>query len=99
MRLRHGNRDVSFQYLRANWDPLVVRLPAWAVMSLVSPLGGLCTAAERDTFAEFFKERVLRRLFQLPRLKKTRTLSPSNRANRPPMTSRSFVVNGRLESI
>lgn len=56
------NRPAGFAFLRAHWDALVAKLPAESTSRLIRPLGGLCTAAERDAFVEFFRERGENRL-------------------------------------
>ncbi len=52
-----ANRAAAFAYLRTNWDALVAKLPAEAPAYLLTPLGSLCTPADRTAFSTFFRER------------------------------------------
>ena len=52
-----ANRRAGFDFLRANYDALVAKLPHSSLAWLLAPLGDLCTRPERDLFAGFFKER------------------------------------------
>ncbi|HEY5897149.1 MAG TPA: M1 family metallopeptidase [Burkholderiales bacterium] len=52
-----ANRGAAFDFVRANFDALVAKLPQHSPAYLITPLAELCTPKERETFAEFFKER------------------------------------------
>ena len=51
------NRRPAFDFLRANYDALVAKLPQDTMAWLIRPLGELCTREERELFAGFFKDR------------------------------------------
>jgi hypothetical protein len=51
------NRRPAFDFLRANYDALVAKLPEHSMARLMEPLGELCTREERELFAGFFKDR------------------------------------------
>jgi alanyl aminopeptidase len=51
------NRRPAFDFLRANYDALVAKLPEHSMAWLMRPLGELCTREERELFFDFFKER------------------------------------------
>jgi hypothetical protein len=51
------NRRPAFDFLRANYDALVAKLPEHSMARLIDPLGELCTREERELFAGFFKDR------------------------------------------
>ena len=52
-----NNRRAGFDFVRANYDALVEKLPPHSVARLMQPLGQLCTREERTLFADFFKDR------------------------------------------
>ncbi|HEX5129904.1 MAG TPA: M1 family aminopeptidase, partial [Usitatibacter sp.] len=54
------SRAAAFDYVRANIAALERKLPNDTVAALFGPMGGLCTAAQRDAFAESFRERAPR---------------------------------------
>ena len=52
-----ANRRPAFDFVRANYDALVAKLPEHSMARLMDPLGELCTREERELFVTFFKER------------------------------------------
>ncbi len=52
-----ANRAAAFDFVRGHFDALVAKLPPETPGQLATPLGELCTSAERDAFAAFFRER------------------------------------------
>jgi hypothetical protein len=52
-----ANRRAAFDFMRANYDPLVAKLPEYSMTRLMRSLGDLCTRDERDLFVAFFKDR------------------------------------------
>lgn len=50
-------RAVALEFLQANWDGLLTRLPKDAGAGLVWMAGGVCTEAERDAARAFFEGR------------------------------------------
>ena len=53
-------RPAAFHHVLANIDAIEGKLPKDTVASLFGPMGGLCTPAERDAFAEAFRDRAPR---------------------------------------
>ena len=53
-------RPTAFDYVLAHIDAIEKKLPKDTVASLFGPMGNLCTAAQRDAFAEAFRERAPR---------------------------------------
>jgi len=51
------NRQAAFDFVRKNFDALVKKLPQDTPGQLMTPLGDLCTPAERDAFVDFWKDR------------------------------------------
>ena len=51
------NRRPAFDFVRANYDALVAKLPEHTMARLMEPMGDFCTREERDAFAGFFKDR------------------------------------------
>src|SRR5258708_33296154 len=51
------NRRPAFDFVRANYDALVTKLPEHTMARLMEPMGDFCTREERDAFAGFFKDR------------------------------------------
>src|SRR5436190_3631107 len=51
------NRRPAFDFVRANYDALVAKLPEHTMARLMEPMGDFCTREERDDFVSFFKER------------------------------------------
>jgi hypothetical protein len=51
------NRRPAFDFVRANYDALVAKLPEYSMTRLMEPLGELCTREERELFFGFFKDR------------------------------------------
>jgi alanyl aminopeptidase len=56
----NANRRAAFDYVRANFEPLVAKLPQHSPGRLMTPLGSLCTPRDRADFADFFRERASR---------------------------------------
>jgi alanyl aminopeptidase len=52
-----ANRRAAFDFLRANYDPLLAKLPEHSMTRLMRGLGDLCTRDERELFVGFFKDR------------------------------------------
>ena len=52
-----ANRGAAFEFLQANFDALVAKLPQHSMSWLMGPLGDFCTRSEREQFAGFFKDR------------------------------------------
>ena len=55
-----SSRGAAFDFLRANFESLVAKLPEDSPVWLINQLGRLCTPAERDAFAGFFETRARR---------------------------------------
>jgi hypothetical protein len=51
------NRHAAFEFMQANHDALVAKMAANMLPRLLTPMGGLCTAADRDAFAAFYRNR------------------------------------------
>jgi len=51
------NRRPAFDFVRANYDALVAKLPEHTMARLMEPMGDFCTREERDAFVGFFKDR------------------------------------------
>src|SRR5260221_665358 len=51
------NRRPAFDFMRANYDALVAKLPEHTMARLMEPMGDFCTREERDAFVSFFKDR------------------------------------------
>jgi alanyl aminopeptidase len=62
-----ANRAAAFDFVRGHFDALVAKLPPETPGQLATPLGELCTGAERDAFVAFFRERSPRFLGGLKR--------------------------------
>jgi alanyl aminopeptidase len=54
------NRGAAFDFVRANFDALVAKLPPESPGRLPSALAELCTPADRDAFVAFFADRAPR---------------------------------------
>ncbi len=52
-----ANRGAAFEFVRANFDALVRRVPPDSAAQLITPLAELCTVQDRDAFAAFFGPR------------------------------------------
>ena len=55
-----ASRAAAFDFLRANFESLVAKLPEDSPVWLINQLGRLCTPAERAAFAGFFETRARR---------------------------------------
>ncbi len=51
------SRAPAFAFMRANFDPLMSKMPEDSFAWLIHGLGGLCTSAERDAFRDFLAPR------------------------------------------
>lgn len=51
------NRRAAFDFVRANFDALVAKLPPETPAQAMTPLGRLCTKDDRAQFVNFFKDR------------------------------------------
>jgi hypothetical protein len=51
------NRKPAFDYVRANFEKLVAKLPPRSAGRFAEALDGLCTVADRNAFAGFFQDR------------------------------------------
>ncbi len=54
------DRAAAFAFLRANFDAIVAKIPPDSAGYFATPLGALCTPADRQRFADFFAERAPR---------------------------------------
>jgi len=52
-----ANRSPAFAFIVTHYDPLVAKIPPDAFVRILRHMDGLCTAAERATFADFFATR------------------------------------------
>ena len=52
-----SNRRAAFDFVRANYDPLLAKLPEQSMPRVMHNLGDLCTREERELFVGFFKDR------------------------------------------
>ena len=55
-----ANRRPAFDFVRANFDALVEKLPQHSPGRLMVPMGKLCTAKDRQDFVDFFRDRASR---------------------------------------
>lgn len=51
------NRRATFAFIQAHYDALVAKMAQDTVPRLLTPMGGLCTPADRDAYTAFFRER------------------------------------------
>jgi alanyl aminopeptidase len=51
------SRDAAFEFVRANFDALVAKLPQHSMSWHIGQLGEFCTRPQREQFAGFFKDR------------------------------------------
>lgn len=51
------NRRATFEFIQAHYDALVAKMAANTLPQLLTPMGGLCTPADRDAYVAFFRDR------------------------------------------
>ena len=55
-----ANRSAAFEFVRANFDALVKKIPQHSASQFPQDLASLCTPRDRETFVAFFKDRAPR---------------------------------------